>query len=141
MDPTQSFSYAPRSADLHDDRALSEPRERELLDTGDVTAPLEEFASDFARSQTESLRHMSRFASELHHLPPAVLSTPDEIDQALFDAVRTLGHPTTRELLGILPSPPPLRTVQRRLQGLVKRGLLEKTGARKDARYRFAEGF
>ncbi|HHH29992.1 MAG TPA: hypothetical protein ENK57_16835 [Polyangiaceae bacterium] len=141
LDPTQSFSYAPRSGHLHHDRALSGWRERELLDTGDLTASLEEFVSDFARAQAESLRHMSRFARELHRLPPDVLSTPDDLDHALFDAVRTLGHPTTRELLNIIPSAPALRTVQRRLQGLVKRGLLTKTGARKDARYRVAEGF
>ena len=52
-----------------------------------------------------------------------------------------LTHVGTREIVEGLDSPPPLRTLQRRLAGMVKRGLVEKTGARKDARYRIAEGF
>lgn len=141
LDPSQSFAFAPRSVGLHYDAAVNEYRLQEVLDSGDLTAHLENFTGDFAHAQSDRIRHMSRFASELRHLPQGALSAPDELDHTLFDAVRTLGQPTTREILDTIASPPPLRTVQRRLQGLVKRGLLEKIGARKDARYRIAEGF
>ena len=65
----------------------------------------------------------------------------DGIDRAIFERLRALGHVKTRELIEAMGGTLPMRTLQRRLQGMVKRGLIEKTGARKDARYRIAEGF
>jgi hypothetical protein len=55
------------------------------------------------------------------------------------DAVQRLGSATMKQLLGALHDPPPLRTVQRRLEKLCDKGLLAKHGSRRDAFCRLPE--
>ena len=56
-------------------------------------------------------------------------------------AVSVFGSARTRDVLDALSDPPPLRTLQRRLQRLCRDGLVRKNGARKFAYYRLAEHF
>ena len=143
LDPSRSFSFPGGRAinPLHYDQFVNEFQLREMMETGDATKRLERFASEVSLALSNQRRQMQRFASELCHLPQGALAAPDDIDRAIFERLRALGHVKTRELIEAMGGTLPMRTLQRRLQGMVKRGLIEKTGARKDARYRIAEGF
>jgi hypothetical protein len=66
---------------------------------------------------------------------------PDELDRQVFEIIERLGSARTRDILDAIDDPPPLRTLQRRLQRLCRDGLIRKNGARKYAYYRLAEHF
>jgi DNA-binding Lrp family transcriptional regulator len=64
------------------------------------------------------------------------VSPPDDLDRRIFSMVQSMGSARTTQLHQALGPEVPLRTLQRRMQKLARRGLLEKHGTRKDAFYR-----
>lgn len=108
--------------------------------SGDVTGVLEHFTSNVWRALAECAARLRRHQDTEDRLPWMMLRPPDEMDRLIFEAVGKHGSATSPTILAALPEPrPPLRTLQRRLQKLVRDGLLVKHGSRKDAFYRVAE--
>lgn len=108
--------------------------------SGDITGVLEHFASYVGLALGECAKRLRRRQDAEDRLPWLMVRPPDEVDRAIFEAVEKHGSATSPTILGVLPEPrPPLRTLQRRLQNLVRDGLLVKHGGRKDAFYRVAE--
>lgn len=108
--------------------------------SGDVTGVLEHFAHYVGLALAECAARLRRHQDTEDRLPWMMVRPPDEMDRLIFEAVEKHGSATSPTVLAALPEPrPPLRTLQRRLQKLVRDGLLAKHGGRKDAFYRVAE--
>ncbi len=108
---------------------------------GDLTRYYQHFAFDLARALSEHHQKLERFQDDEDRLPWLMVRPPDELDRQVFDIIERLGSARTRDILAGLTDPPPLRTLQRRLQRLCRDGLIIKNGARKYAYYRLAERF
>jgi len=106
---------------------------------GDLTAYFEHFVLDLARVLAEHQKRLESFQDREDRLPWLMVRPPDELDRQIFDIIERFGSTRTQDILGELSDPPPLRTLQRRLQRLCKDGLIVKNGARKYAHYRLAE--
>ncbi|NOY94578.1 MAG: BlaI/MecI/CopY family transcriptional regulator [Deltaproteobacteria bacterium] len=108
---------------------------------GDLTRYYQHFTFDLARALSEHHQKLERYQDDEDRLPWLMVRPPDELDRQVFDIIERLGSTRTRDILDGLTDPPPLRTLQRRLQRLCKDGLIIKNGARKYAYYRLAERF
>ena len=107
---------------------------------GDITVILENFASNAGLALGECAKRLRQQQDDEDRLPWLMLRPPDDVDRAIFEAVEKHGSTTSPTIRSALAEPrPPLRTLQRRLQKLVRDGLLVKHGGRKDAFYRVAE--
>jgi hypothetical protein len=106
---------------------------------GDLTSFLEHFSMEIARAFGELHRRLESFQDREDRLHWLVVRPPDELDRAIFDAVERMGAARSSQIIEALHEPPPLRTLQRRLQRLCKGGLLAKHGGRRDAFYQVAE--
>lgn len=110
-------------------------------DRGELTDYFEHFAFDLARTLVQHQQRLESFQDREDRLPWLMVRPPDELDRQLFDIIERFGSARTQDILGEISDPPPLRTLQRRLQRLCKDGLLVKHGARKYAYYRLSERF
>jgi len=106
---------------------------------GDLTRYFEHFAVELARALVHLENQLDKFQDQEDRLPWLMVSPPDELDRQIFDIIEKLGSARSQDILGELSEPPPLRTLQRRLQRLTKEGLIAKHGSRKFAYYRLAE--
>jgi hypothetical protein len=106
---------------------------------GDLTDFFEHFVSGLARSLSEHHRRLEGFQDAEDRLPWLMVRPPDELDRQIFDNVERLGSVRAQDILRELSDPPPLRTLQRRLQRLARDGLITKHGSRKFAFYRLTE--
>jgi len=112
----------------------------EAMLSGDITVLLECFASYVGLALADCVKRLRTCQDDEDRLPWLMLRPPDDMDRAIFDAVEKHGSATSPTILAALPEPrPPLRTLQRRLQKLVRDGLLVKHGGRKDAFYRVVD--
>jgi hypothetical protein len=105
-------------------------------DDGDLTQYFERFTHALWLVLDERLRQLGRAQADEANLPWELLAPPDALDARIFEVVEQLGHATStviRQRMG--SKAPPLRTIQRRLQKLVRDGALGKRGARKNASY------
>lgn len=105
-------------------------------DDGDLTQYFERFTHALWLVLDERLRQLGRAQADEANLPWELLAPPDALDARIFEVVEQLGHATStviRQRMGA--KAPPLRTIQRRLQKLVRDGALGKRGARKNASY------
>ena len=117
------------------DRSLVAPADLE----GDLTSLFEHFAMELARSLGELHRKLESFQDREARLPWLVVRPPDELDRQIFEIIERVGAARSSQISGGLHDPPPLRTLQRRLQRLCRDGLLAKHGGRRDAFYRIAD--
>lgn len=106
---------------------------------GDLTQYYEHYAFELARALGELRQRLNTFQDKEDRLPWLMARPPDELDRQIFDIIEKLGSARSQEILQELRDPPPLRTLQRRLQRLAKGGLIAKQGSRKFAYYRLAE--
>lgn len=107
--------------------------------SGDLTRYFEHFTLDIARVLVEHHKRLEAFQDREDRLPWLMVRPPDELDRQVFDIIERFGSARTQDIIGELSDPPPLRTLQRRLQRLCKDGLVIKNGARKYAYYRLVE--
>jgi hypothetical protein len=106
---------------------------------GDVTRVLEHFAENVGSALSALNHRLQKTQDNDERLPWLMVRPPDELDRRVFEAIEKHGSATSAVILKDLSDqPPPLRTLQRRLQKLARDGLLEKHGGRKDAFYRVA---
>ena len=106
---------------------------------GDLTRYFEQFTMEIARALVDLKNKLDSFQDQEDRLPWPMVSPPDELDRQIFDIIEKLGSARSQDILKELSEPPPLRTLQRRLQRLTKEGLVAKHGSRKFAYYRLAE--
>jgi len=106
---------------------------------GDLTQYFEHFTIELAQALVVLKNRLDRFQDQEDRLPWLMVSPPDELDRQIFDIIEQLGSARSQDILKELSEPPPLRTLQRRLQRLTKEGLIAKHGSRKFAYYRLAE--
>lgn len=106
-------------------------------DDGDLTQYFERFTHALLLVLEERLGQLGRAQADEAHLPWELLAPPDALDARIFEVVEQLGHATSTVLRNqrMGSKAPPLRTIQRRLQKLVRDGALTKRGARKNASY------
>ena len=108
-------------------------------DDGDLTKYFERFAWSLSVVLGERLRELGRAQDDEEHLPWKIVTPPDALDARLYETVEKLGQVGSAAILSVLGTEaPPLRTVQRRLQKLVRDAVLRKRGGRKNAIYTLA---
>ena len=105
---------------------------------GDLAGLFEHFASKLGTALVKLHERLQAVQDREERLPWLMVRPPDELDRQIFEAIDRLGSARTRDLLESLSDPPPMRTLQRRLQQLCRDGLVVKHGARKFAFYRVA---
>lgn len=105
----------------------------------DLTSYFESFTLDLNHALTEHNKTLKALIDSEDGLPWLMVRPPDELDRQIFEIIERQGSARSQEILASIPNPPPLRTLQRRLQRLCRDGLLAKQGARKFAFYRIAE--
>ena len=110
-------------------------------ETGDLTDYFEIFAGNLARALNHLAQSLLNFQDNEDRLPWLMVRPPDELDRHIFDIIERFGSAKAQDILKELKDPPPIRTLQRRLQQLCKDGLIAKHGSRKFAFYRLAEHF
>lgn len=108
---------------------------------GELTGYFEHFSFDLGRALAAHNEKLMTFQDSEDRLPWLMVRPPDELDRQVFEIIERRGSARAQEILAGISDPPPLRTLQRRLQRLCKDGLLTKHGARKFAFYRLAEHF
>lgn len=133
LDPSHGlvFPYGLEHNPLYYERFRRAHDVEVMLDTGDATALVTTFAAALRRALAD--QHQRVLRKVLGH--QRQIATLDALDREIVGVLETLGPASSRELAGAMESPPPLRTLQRRLQNLVGQGLVHKTGSRKGARY------
>jgi hypothetical protein len=99
----------------------------------------EDHALGLASALGELREKLSSYQDKEERLPWLMVRPPDELDRQIFDIIERLGAARCQQIHEELSDPPPLRTLQRRLQRLAQDGLVSKLGGRKDAYYRIAE--
>ena len=107
---------------------------------GDLTSFFEHFSMEIARALGELHRRLESFQDREDRLPWLVVRPPDELDRAIFEVIERLCAARSSQIIDALHEPPPLRTLQRRLQRLCREGLLAKHGGRRDAFYQCGVG-
>lgn len=108
---------------------------------GDLTRYYDHFTFDLARAISEHHQKLEGFQDSEDRLPWLMVRPPDQLDRQIFEIIERLGSASARDILDGLTDPPPLRTLQRRLQRFCRDGLIRKNGARKFAYYQLAEHF
>lgn len=106
---------------------------------GNLTDYYNHFTFEIARALSDRFRRLAQVQHDEHRLPWQMTRPPDQLDRQVFELIERLGSPRARDILEALSNPPPLRTLQRRLQNLCKDGLVVKEGERKFAYYRLAD--
>ncbi len=106
---------------------------------GDLTGLFSYFVSEFAQSLQACETALRVRLGEQDQVPWVVLKLPDELDREIFKVIELVGIARCRDLREQLADPPPIRTLQRRLQRLTQVGLIVKRGSRKDACYVVAD--
>jgi hypothetical protein len=109
---------------------------REATKTGDLTFVLEELLYQLQGRLEHLFGRLQEYSSRERAEPWLTVSPPDDLDRRIFSLVQSMGSARTTQLHQALGPEVPLRTLQRRMQRLARRGLLEKHGTRKDAFYR-----
>ena len=109
---------------------------REATKTGDLTYVLEHLLHQLQGRLEHLLGRLKEYSSRERSEPWLTVSPPDDLDRRIFSMVQSMGSARTTQLHQALGPEVPLRTLQRRMQKLARRGLLEKHGTRKDAFYR-----
>jgi len=105
-------------------------------DSGDFTEMFERFVSALGRVMQERVAQLGRITDNAAYLPWQVVAPPDEVEARMFGVVERLGTAgSTAIAAGLGDNAPPMRTVQRRLQKMVRERTLVKHGARKTATY------
>lgn len=103
---------------------------------GDLTGFFERFAEELAvllRTMSDSF---GRLRNNEEHLPWEVVSPPDALDAAIVKVLERTSNAGSAAIVQRLGrDAPPLRTLQRRLNRMVRDGLVLKRGARKSATY------
>ena len=108
-------------------------------DRGDLTQYFETFASHLANALVELRDRLRARQDDEERLPWLTMRPPDELDRQIFEIIDQLGSARTSQIIEQLDDPPPLRTIQRRLQKLCSSGLITKHGSRRNAFYRLTE--
>ncbi len=104
--------------------------------TGDFTTMFEKFVSALDLVLRERVEQLGRITDNGAYLPWQVVAPPDELEARMFDVVQRLGTACSTAIVAALGSDvPPMRTVQRRLQKMVRERTIVKNGARKMATY------
>jgi hypothetical protein len=104
--------------------------------TGDFTTMFEKFVSALDLVLRERVEQLGRITDNAAYLPWQVVAPPDELEARMFDVVQRLGTAGSTAIVAALGSDvPPMRTVQRRLQKMVRERTIVKNGARKMATY------
>ncbi len=111
---------------------------RPVVDGG-LNSLFEEHALCVARALDELRERLLSYQDKEERLPWLMVRPPDELDRQIYDIIEQLGAARCKQIHEELSDPPPLRTLQRRLQRLAQDGLVSKLGGRKDAYYRIAE--
>ncbi len=101
----------------------------------DLTHYFEEFAYAIGDVLSDVYKYLCELQDDAERLPWLTVRPPDELDRQIFDVIESFGKARTQQILGQISDPPPLRTLQRRLQKLCRNGLLTKHGSRRDAYY------
>lgn len=107
--------------------------------TGNLTGYFEHFTLALAKALGEHHSRLRAVQDNEDRLPWLTVRPPDQLDRQIFDVIERCGSVTGQDLLRQLTDPPPLRTLQRRLQRLGRDGFVTKHGARKFAYYRLTE--
>lgn len=103
---------------------------------GDFTTMFEKFVSTLDRVLRERVEQLGRITDNAAYLPWQVVAPPDELEARMFDVVQRLGTASSTAIVAVLGSDvPSMRTVQRRLQKMVRERTIVKNGARKMATY------
>jgi hypothetical protein len=109
----------------------------------DFSGDLTPLFTDFARAISDGLEEVRKQVAQARdrhdRLPWMETRMPDDLDRQIFAIIEQAGTVTSQAVLTGLPDPPPLRTLQRRLQALVSDGLVVRVGGRKNATYRVVE--
>jgi hypothetical protein len=108
---------------------------------GRLTSFFEHYTFEIARALTHLDTRLGDYQDQEDRLPWLMVRPPDELDRQIFEVIEKFGKARSQDILAALTDPPPLRTLQRRLQRLAKEGLVAKYGSRKFAYYRLAEHF
>lgn len=108
---------------------------------GRLTSFFEHYTYDLARALSHLDTRLGNYQDQEDRLPWLMVRPPDELDRQIFEVIEKFGKAHSQDILAALTDPPPLRTLQRRLQRLAKEGLVAKYGSRKFAYYRLAEHF
>jgi len=111
---------------------------RPVID-GKLNGLFEKHTLGVARALDELHDTLLSYQDKEECLPWLMVRPPDELDRQIYDIIERLGAARSKQIHAELNDPPPLRTLQRRLQRLAQDGLVSKQGGRKDAYYRIAE--
>lgn len=105
-------------------------------DTGDFTEMFERFVSALFFVMHERVAQLGRITDNTAYLPWQVVAPPDALEARMFEVVERLGTARSAAIVESLgANAPPMRTVQRRLQKMVRERTIVKHGARKTATY------
>lgn len=105
-----------------------------IASTGDFTKYFENFTAALARVMRERVAFLGRITDNADYLPWQVTAPPDALEARVFEVIERLGAAGSAPIIaGLGTGVPPMRTLQRRLQKMVRERTIVKHGARKTA--------